>query len=235
MRNRKIETNVSGRKIAIFLPDTYHEARAYSVVYIHSDKKNRNFLTSQFYFSSFDFITVIIETENRLSDYTPWESPALDSRFEAFGGQADSYLNWILSDLKPYINQNFSTHHDSRHTGLVGYSLGGLFNLYTLCQTTDFDFVGAISPSVWYVGFTEYFSTHLINETININITGGEDEGKNKKMPIKDSKQKIIEIQKIIQQMPAIHLQFALDQYGHHQNLERRYHIIFTWLNKELS
>ncbi|MGX8698516.1 MAG: alpha/beta hydrolase-fold protein, partial [bacterium] len=43
---------------------------------------------------------------------------------------------------------------------LGGYSLAGLFALWTATRTEVFSGIAAASPSVWFPGFTEYLKTH---------------------------------------------------------------------------
>ena len=71
-----------------------------------------------------------------------------DSSLTEFGG-ADAFLNFIETDLKPYIRSHFAT--DSDRQALVGHSLGGLLVLYTLFTNPElFSAYIAGSPSIWW-------------------------------------------------------------------------------------
>jgi predicted alpha/beta superfamily hydrolase len=41
-------------------------------------------------------------------------------------GSFDHYVNFLIDELKPYIDQNYRTLPDAAHTALMGSSLGGL-------------------------------------------------------------------------------------------------------------
>lgn len=51
--------------------------------------------------------------------------------------QADNYLKFLVEELKPYIDKNFATHTDRKHTFIAGSSMGGLISLYALCEYPD--------------------------------------------------------------------------------------------------
>ncbi|MBU3744821.1 MAG: esterase family protein [Sediminibacterium sp.] len=57
-----------------------------------------------------------------------------------FGGKtiiSDQYLLFLTKELKPFIDQTYSTHSDQPHTILAGSSMGALISLYALCEYPD--------------------------------------------------------------------------------------------------
>jgi enterochelin esterase-like enzyme len=48
--------------------------------------------------------------------------------------QADNYLKFLVEELKPYIDKNFSTRTDRNNTFIAGSSMGGLISIYALCE-----------------------------------------------------------------------------------------------------
>ena len=46
------------------------------------------------------------------------------------GGNADNYLDFIVSTLKPYVDKNYRTKTNANNTALFGSSLGGLVSFY---------------------------------------------------------------------------------------------------------
>lgn len=60
-----------------------------------------------------------------------------DKELDASRMNADSYLKFIVNELKPYIDKNFSTNKGREHTFLMGSSMGGLISLYGLCEYPD--------------------------------------------------------------------------------------------------
>jgi enterochelin esterase-like enzyme len=47
---------------------------------------------------------------------------------------SDSYLNFIVEELKPYIDSTFSTFTDPSNTVIMGSSMGGLISAYAFCK-----------------------------------------------------------------------------------------------------
>jgi enterochelin esterase-like enzyme len=86
--------------------------------------------------------------------------------------QADEYLQFIVKELKPFIDSAFSTYRDRQHTFIAGSSMGGLISLYALCEYPKV-FGGAACMSTHWVGsiternteipvaFQNYLRNHL--------------------------------------------------------------------------
>jgi enterochelin esterase-like enzyme len=47
---------------------------------------------------------------------------------------SDKYLQFLVKELKPFIDSTFSTLQDSRNTFIAGSSMGGLISLYAICE-----------------------------------------------------------------------------------------------------
>jgi predicted alpha/beta superfamily hydrolase len=45
-----------------------------------------------------------------------------------------NYLKFIVHELKPYIDQNYSTYTEAPHTSIMGSSMGGLISMYAICE-----------------------------------------------------------------------------------------------------
>ena len=60
--------------------------------------------------------------------------------------RSDSYLEFIVEELKPFIDANYRTRTDRAHTAIMGSSMGGLISLYAICEYPDvFGAAGCIS------------------------------------------------------------------------------------------
>ena len=64
---------------------------------------------------------------------------------------SDQYLKFMVNELKPYIDKNFSVHQDKAHTFVMGSSMGGLISLYALNEYPDI-FGGAACLSTHWPG-----------------------------------------------------------------------------------
>jgi len=51
-----------------------------------------------------------------------------------FKSNADAYLKFIVTELKPLIDKTFSTKADAQNTFMAGSSMGGLISIYALCE-----------------------------------------------------------------------------------------------------
>lgn len=97
----------------------------------------------------------------RARDYTPTN----ESRIIQSGG-ADQFLDFMKTELFPYIDTNFKT--DKENRTLMGCSLGGLFTIYTLFTHTDM-FSGYVvaSPAIgWDNSVLYQFEKSLAHKTI---------------------------------------------------------------------
>lgn len=83
------------------------------------------------------------------TDLSPWPAPAVFGD-EDFGEGASRTLEILLREIIPEILS------ENEKIYLGGYSLAGLFALWTGYQTDLFEGIAAASPSIWFPGFTDY-------------------------------------------------------------------------------
>lgn len=91
-------------------------------------------------------------------DMAPWDSPATFKSGEPFTGGADDYLRLLVEEILRRAEEGLIGTPAWR--GIVGYSLAGLFALYTIYRTDIFSRVGSVSGSLWFPGWKEYVLTH---------------------------------------------------------------------------
>jgi len=66
---------------------------------------------------------------------------------------ADNYLRFLVEELKPYIDKNYKTKTDRKHTFVAGSSMGGLISMYAISEYPQI-FGGAACVSThWSVLF----------------------------------------------------------------------------------
>lgn len=104
------------------------------------------------------FTLVTIDNLDWNRDMAPWDSPSAFKSGETFIGGADDYLRLLVGEILPKAEESLIGTPAWR--GIVGYSLGGLFALYTIYQTGIFSRVGSISGSLWFPGLKQYIFTH---------------------------------------------------------------------------
>ena len=99
-----------------------------------------------------DFIVVGIwnDGQNRHADYfpqKPYENLTKKEKkyvfaelkksgrtVKSFRPQSDAYLKFIVQELKPFIDQNYSTNPSPESTCIAGSSMGGLISMYAICE-----------------------------------------------------------------------------------------------------
>jgi predicted alpha/beta superfamily hydrolase len=167
------------RNVIVYLPPGYdaNKTDRYSVLYLH-DGQNifdgatsyipgqewRMDETAQSLIAAGKIDPLIIvgvynTGADRVNEYTP----VADARYKA-GGKADLYGRMLVEELKPFIDANYRTRKDAKHTGLGGSSLGGLVSMYLgLRYPNVFSRLAVVSPSVWWgdkqiVHYTEAIS-----------------------------------------------------------------------------
>lgn len=64
---------------------------------------------------------------------------------------SDLYLNFIVNELKPFIDKTFSTKPDRKNTFIAGSSMGALISMYAICEYPKI-FGGAICMSTHWPG-----------------------------------------------------------------------------------
>lgn len=104
------------------------------------------------------FTLVAISNLNWNHDMTPWNSPPAFKNGEPCTGGADDYLRILTKEIVPAVEKEILA--APRWRGIAGYSLAGLFALYSMYQTDMFSRVGSMSGSLWFPGMKEYIVTH---------------------------------------------------------------------------
>jgi len=66
---------------------------------------------------------------------------------------ADQYLKFIVSELKPVIDQRFATLPEATNTFVAGSSMGGLISMYAVCEYPDVFGAAACLSTHWPVLF----------------------------------------------------------------------------------
>ena len=149
---------IAPRDIRIWLPDAWHEAgRPVPVVYINDlaslpvsdgpwhDASGPNGQIAALAAAALSWPAIVVgiaRSTTALRDYAPALplaecTNALREQLEAaLGGPSlsDSYLKFIVAELKPTIDRCFATASARRHTFIAGAGLAGLVSLYALTR-----------------------------------------------------------------------------------------------------
>ena len=125
-----------------------------------------------------NFSLVAFKINDWNSELTPWEMPILRGKGN-FGNGADKTLKFIKEKLIPSLAEFINIQDKNVKYVLGGYSLAGLFSLWSGYKVNIFAGTAGVSPSVWYKNWMDFVkdSKPLVN---NIYLSLGDLEEKTK-------------------------------------------------------
>ncbi len=110
-------------------------------------------------------------------EMSPWECPPLYKNDVPCAGGADKYLDKLIKDIVPTIKDNLVMAPEK--VIIAGYSLAGLFAVYSLYKTDMFSAAVSASGSMWFPDFMEFTSTNnFIKEPEKVYFSLGDKEAK---------------------------------------------------------
>ena len=113
-------------------------------------------------------------------DLSPWESPALYKKEEVFSGGADAYLLLLTESIVPAICDLLGT--KPSYVALAGYSLAGLFSIYSVYNAEIFARIASVSGSLWFPSFEDFVKSHeflKIPDCVYLSLGDTESKAKN--------------------------------------------------------
>ena len=187
---------VPSRDVAVWLPEGYQTGDSCDVLYMHDGNmlfdatttwNRREWQVDEVTDSLIQaglirqcIVVGIYNTDDRLTEYFPaktWQHVAETDRKDADLKKltADAYLQFIVEELKPFIDQRYKPLTTREHTFMMGSSMGGLISLYALCEYPQvFGGVACLSSHLsmahlpngvdgepWATGFRNYVGQHL--------------------------------------------------------------------------
>ena len=87
-------------------------------------------------------------------DLSPWKAPAVFKGEPDFGGGADAYLDQLTNEIVPEAIREHGINPGAVY--IAGYSMAGLFALYSLYKTDAYNGAASCSGSLWYPEFIDY-------------------------------------------------------------------------------
>ena len=131
-----------------------------------------------------DLIIVAIEAKEpliRTREYSPFPWVGEANKYLHSGEEeGDLYLEWLLQDLKPFIDSHYQTLTDRSHTFMFGTSLGGLISVYAASKHPEtFSKIGCFSLASWgnERALLSFVKASNINQGTSFFIRVGEKEG----------------------------------------------------------
>lgn len=111
-----------------------------------------------------DFSLLLINASDWNNDLSPYMASSIFKGTSDFKGNADLFLDYVIKLIKKVVlEENIKP----IYKVLVGYSMAGLFAVYTLFKTNEFLKVGSVSGSLWYPHFTEFVENNAVLQGIS--------------------------------------------------------------------
>ena len=173
--------NIKPRPVDIWLPANYSNDKKYAVLYMHDgqnlfdetttwnkqewkiDEVATELMQKKI---TRDFIVVGIhnipqirwldlfpeKAMQNLSDKEIKEAQSIsNTKVDLKDLKGDEYLQFLVKELKPYVDKTYSVHSNKQNTFIMGSSMGGLMSMYAIAEYPNV-FKGAACVSTHWVG-----------------------------------------------------------------------------------
>ena len=172
-----------------------------------------------------DFLLAAVPIRDWNRELSPWKAPAVFGK-QDFGSGAGETLDWIEQALLPALLKEYRLSEDLPVI-LGGYSLAGLFALWSGCRTDRFSAIAAASPSVWFPNWIEYAKAHaILAEHVYLSLGDREEQTKN---PVMATVGTCIRTQLEILREAGINCILEWNQGNHFKDPEKRIAAAFSW------
>lgn len=125
--------------------------------------------------NSLDFVLVPFQIKNWNDEFSPWKAKAVFGKND-FGGEGKKTLLSLENFVKDKIKHQYS----ESKIFIAGYSLAGLFSLWSLYESDIFDGAVCCSSSLWFENWLKYAENHNIRKKSSIYMSLGKQEEKTK-------------------------------------------------------
>ena len=180
--------------------------------------------------SEFSSVNLTLAAVSRLewnSEMTPWPMPTIFKKEPPFEGGADEYLQTLTQQIAPAVLARTG---DAAWLGIAGYSLGGLFALYSLYKTPMFTRVASVSGSLWYKDFREFaLGSNLAGKPERAYLSIGDRESMSKNEYLKTALEATRDIAAHFESL-GVESKFELNPGNHYADEIGRTVKALTWL-----
>ena len=153
-----------GRKVNVYLPKGYNNSKdRYPVIYmfdghnLFSDSEAtfgkcwglKEFMDN--YKKKMIIVGVYCNTvgNNRLIEYFPYKTTPNRVIPEFFIGKGKTYMDWMVNEFMPLINNKYRTLTGRENTMIAGSSMGGLMSLYAIINYNNtFKYAACLSSTI---------------------------------------------------------------------------------------
>ncbi len=153
------------RTLVVSLPASYgrEKTRRYPVIYMHDGQNIFDAATSYIGVEwgadeaaaalaaenpALEAIIVgVYNTKDRMDEYAPYRDEVRG------GGKGRDYADFLVKEVKPFMDSTYRTLPGRESTAVAGSSLGGLISLFLILEYPEvFSKAGVLSPSLYWAG-----------------------------------------------------------------------------------
>lgn len=189
-----------------------------------------------------NFIILTISNFSWNDDLSPYyQEDVFKNKYSSdFKGKGDIFLNKIVNDILPKVREYLFLKHNIKlsNIGIGGYSLAGLFALYSLYQVDIFSFALINSASLWFNNFIKYIKANKISKNVsNIYISLGNKEHLTKNSTLSKIKDLTLEVVNYLSSLddPKIKICYKENEGNHFKNNDLRVADSIIYIVNELG
>lgn len=164
-------------------------------------------------------------------DMAPWDCPPVMKNGGAFTGGAADYLSLLEENIIPAAEKKINGTPVWR--GIAGYSLAGLFAVYSLYKTDVFTRAASVSGSLWFPKIKEFiFEKKMAARPNRLYFSLGSKESKTRNRYLETVEPNTLDIEEFYR-LRGIKTAFELNPGNHFQNCAERTARAIRWLIKD--
>ena len=172
---------------------------------------------------------VSVEVPDWNRDLSPWKAERVFRKGDDFAGGAEEFLYKLLK-IVPEAEKTLGFVPEFR--GIAGYSLAGLFAVWTLYRTDVFSRAASMSGSLWFDGFTEFMEEHRpVNVPEKVYLSVGEREKQTKNVRMAQVEACTVRTAEILRGY-GTEVRFELNPGGHFDEVPGRIERGLRWIGE---
>ncbi len=227
-RNEAIELKVQDKTVSVYSG----ESKTGPVVYLNTVRgEGKSVWKACFEAGCPSFTLVAISGLDWDHDMSPWAIPPITPRDNPCSGGADEFLKVLTVEIVPAAENAAGIR--PRFRALAGYSLGGLFAVYSVYRTDMFTRIASASGSMWFPGFYDFAaSSEMKADVSRMYFSLGDLESRTRNSYLSPVQEETERIASFIKGQ-GIDSIFELNRGNHYKNPNARMAKGIAWILKE--
>ncbi|MBP3255592.1 MAG: alpha/beta hydrolase [Clostridia bacterium] len=190
--------NLENKTITIFYNENNKKEKIPVIILNTFDEDGEDIWNKVKTITDKEYVLVTISNINWNKEMSPWYMDKLFKSEDNYEGKADEYIELLSKRIIPKVEKILKQdlEKDIDNYIIAGYSLAGLFAIYSLYKTNIFTSVISCSGSLWYPNFIEYVENNELKtkpDKIYFSLGNRECKTKNELMSKVEEKTKYLE------------------------------------------